>query len=397
MDDQIWNPRPAADPATTPELGPGSSPPDWSVPSDPTRSTMFSGRTPGRGPALRAGAALGAVLVIAVGAAAVLAASPSASSTSGTGAQPSAAASDQGAPERGNGRGLGGLKRLFGLGGPGGPSFLAPFGDPRDGLGLGRGRPDDAGGRLGFGGVTVTAVSGSDISLKTADGWTRTITLSSSTPITKAGQPAAVSDIKVGDTVRFAEKRNADGTFSITLLAIVLPETAGTVTAVGADTFTITRRDGTSETIRTTGSTTYRLDGNSGSRSDVKVGSIIAAVGERGSDGQITASTVQVVLPHVLGRVTAVGTDSLTLRRLDGTTVTVHVGANASIVVGGTQGSKLSDVKVGMVAVVAGTQRFDGSLDASAIRAGQGARLRSGMPDQPALPGATSSPSTTNG
>jgi Domain of unknown function (DUF5666) len=391
MDDQIWNP------PSTPDTGMATDdPPEGQlVANGHAGPAAFTGRTPGRGAAVRAGIVAGAVLVVAVGAAVVLAASPSSAPGSGAGAGPSAT-TGQGAPERGNGRGPA-WKGPFGLGGPGRPSAIGPFGGFGPGLGFGREGLGGPGGRLEFGGITVTAVSGSDISLKTADGWTRTITVSSSTTITKGGQPATISDVKVGDMVRFAEKRNADGTFSITKLAVVLPETAGTVTAVGADTITITRPDGTTETVGTTGSTTYQLGGAAGSRSDVKVGSLIAAVGERGSDGRITATTIQIVLPRVLGTVTAVGSDSLTLRRPDGTTVTVHVGSGTSIAVRGAASAKLSDIKVGMVAAVQGTQRSDGSLDASAIRAGQLGKLRPDKPDRPNAPNATSSPATTTG
>jgi len=397
MDDQTWNP------PSTPESG--TSPDDSARPRattvrtpDPDPVTAFAGRTPGRSQAIRAGAVLGAVLVVAVGAAAVLAASPSSSTSPGTGAQPSAAASAGPNDGRANGTGPG-WKRLFGLrglAGQGGPSAIGPFGGFGPGLGLGRG-PNGPGGRLAFGGITVTAVSGYELSLKTADGWTRTITVTSSTTITKAGQPATIADVSVGDTVRFTEKRNADGTFSITSLAVVLPEAAGTVTAFGADTITITRPDGTTATIRTTASTSYRLGAAAGARDDVKVGSRIVALGERGSDGQITASAVEIVLPRVLGTVTAVTADSLTLRRPDGTTVTVHVASGTTIRVAGEGSSKLSDIKVGMIAAVQGTQRSDGSLDASAIRAGQGARLRAAEPNGPESPNASSSPATNNG
>jgi hypothetical protein len=391
MDDRIWNPPSTPDGGATPD-GAAASP---ATPDLHVGPAAFTGRTPGRGAAVRGGVVAGAVLVVAVGAAVVLAASPSSTPSSGAGAQPSAA-TGQGAPEHGNGRGPA-WKGPFGLGGPGGPSAIGPFGGFGPGLGIGRDGLGGPGERLAFGGITVTAVSGSDISLKTADGWTRTITVTSSTTITKGGQPATIADVKVGDTVRFAEQRNTDGSFSITKLAVVLPETAGTVTAVGTDSITITRRDGTTETVGTTASTTYRLGGAAGSRSDLKVGSLIAAVGERGSDGRITATTVQITLPRVLGTVTAVGSDSLTLRRPDGTTVTVHVGSGTTIAVRGAPSAKLSDIKVGMVAAVKGTQRSDGSLDASAIQAGQLGKVRPEKPARPAAPNASSSPSTTTG
>ena len=53
------------------------------------------------------------------------------------------------------------------------PAASAGFGGP----GFGRGG-------FGFGGITITAISGSNLSLKTEDGWTRTIAVESDTTIT---------------------------------------------------------------------------------------------------------------------------------------------------------------------------------------------------------------------
>ena len=299
MDEELWTPSPEpqpAEPTDTPLNAAG---------------TAFQGRTPGRSSAIRAGVVVGSTLVIAVGAAVVLGASP-ASSASAIGAQPSAAVS--GAPGAGRGPSQNGNGRGFGRGGfglppfAGGPSVPGGFG-PGGRFGPGAGPlagGDRSAGRFG---VKVTAVAGTSVSLATDDGWTRTITLSAQTTITRGGQPATVADVKVGDDIRFAERRNTDGTYTVTALAIVLPQTAGTVTAVGADTITITGRDGASQTIRTTGSTTYHLGQANGSRSDVKVGAMIAAVGERGSDGSFSASSVQIFVPRVVGSVTSVSSD----------------------------------------------------------------------------------------
>jgi hypothetical protein len=222
----------------------------------------------------------------------------------------------------------------------------------------------------GFGQISVTAISGSNISLATADGWTRTIAVTSATTITKGGAAATLGDVKVGDTIRFAQTRNTDGTYTITAIEIVQPQVAGTVTAVGADTITITLRDGTSQTIRTTGSTTYHVERADGTRADVKVGSTILASGEKAADGSLTAASVWVRLPHVMGTVTTTTADSITLSRPDGTKVTIHVGSETTIRVAGIETAKLSDVKTGMAIVVEGTQRADGSIDAAEIGAG---------------------------
>lgn len=338
-------------------------------PADPI--VPFSGRTPSRSSALRAGIVVGGALIVAVGAAVVMAASPG-PSTSGAGAQPSAATSTPGnGSSNGNGFGHGG----FGGFGPG------------------------KGGRPGFAfrRITVTAIFGSNVSLTTEDGWTRTIAVTSDTTVTKGGQPATLGDVKVGDLVRLAEKRNSDGTWTITALAVVLPQAAGTVTAVGADSITISGPDGTTQTIRTTGSTTYHRGRSDGTRADVKVGSRIVAVGERASDGSLTATSVTVALPRVAGMVTGVTSNSISITRRDGTTMTIHVGSDTSIGVAGVDQATISDIKTGMFIAAEGLQRADGSLDATAIRAGPIGKGRNRDKTPNAVPGASAAPSLTQG
>ena len=325
--------------------------------ADDGAAASFSGRTPRKTDAIRAGMIVGTGLMVAMGAAVAMGASPSPAASGGQ--TPAGPGYDQGPGGGGPGGGpFGG----FGAFGPGG----------RDGQGMGAG--GNRMGIRGFGQVSVTAVDGSKVSLATDDGWTRTITVASATTITKGGVAATLADLAVGDDVRFSETRNSDGKFTITSIEIVLPRVAGTVTAVGSDTITITLRDGTSQAIKTTGTTAYRVEDADGKRSDVTVGSSILATGERAADGTLTASSVQVQLPHVMGNVTATTADTIIIDRRDGTTVTVHVGAATTFRVAGVDGAKVSDVKTGMAIVVEGTQRADGSIDARAIDAGNPGR-----------------------
>jgi uncharacterized protein DUF5666 len=357
-------------------------PPQTAQPAPPM--STFRGSTPGRASAIRAGLVVGSALVVVVGVAVAMAASPAPGSA---GAPPSTAAGNPGNGNgNGNGRGNG-----FGHDGFGGPFGFGP-GAPA--AGFPGDKADRIGGR-GFGPITITAISGSSISLKTEDGWTRTITVTADTAITKGGEKAALSDLNVGDTVRLGQKRNADGSWTVTAVAVVLPKTAGTVTAVSSDTITITGRDGTAQTIRTTGSTTYHKGKVDGTRADVTVGSQLVAIGERGSDGSITATSIQVFLPRVAGTVTAVTSDSLTITRRDGTTLTVHVGSGTSIGVAGVDNATIADVKAGMVAVIEGSQRADGSLDATALRAGQLGKGRGDLKGPNNGPNASGAPSTT--
>ena len=149
------------------------------------------------------------------------------------------------------------------------------------------------GGRHGFGGVTITAISGSSISLETADGWTRTILVDSGTTYSESGDAIALSDLAVGDQVHFEQTLEDDGTFSIDAIAVIPPHVGGTVTAISGSTITVEQRDGTSATVNVTGDTTYRVSGDDAALADVEVGMFLVAEGTENSDGSLTATAVR--------------------------------------------------------------------------------------------------------
>jgi len=145
----------------------------------------------------------------------------------------------------------------------------------------------------GFGGITITAINGNNISLKTADGWTRTITVDSGTTYSKSGATIALGDLKVGDEVGFRQTRETDGTFTIDSIAVILPHAGGEVTATTGSTITVKGRDGSTTTIKVTGQTTYTVNGNSAKLGDVKVGMVLIAEGTKAADGSLTATQVK--------------------------------------------------------------------------------------------------------
>ena len=165
--------------------------------------------------------------------------------------------------------------------------------------GRGPGDGDMAGfGGRGFGGITISAISGSNISLKTIDGWTRTIAIASDTALTRATATIKLSDLKVGDEIRFAQTRQTDGSFTITKLNVVLPHAGGTVTAVSSSSITVTQRDGSTATIKVGSSTTFEVGGTTGKAiTDVKVGMLVGAVGTLNTDGSLTATAVRAIDP----------------------------------------------------------------------------------------------------
>jgi len=141
--------------------------------------------------------------------------------------------------------------------------------------------------------ITIASISGSNLSLKTADGWTRTITPTSTTTITKAGATITVSDLEVGDQIAFSQTKQTNGTYTIDAIRVILPNVGGQVSAVASNTITVTQRDGTSATIHVDSATTYQVEGvTTATLSDIKVGNFVMAQGTLRTDGSLDASLV---------------------------------------------------------------------------------------------------------
>ncbi len=254
----------------TPEPGP--------MPVAAPEGVAFHERVPsdrGRSTATRVGIITGSALLVLVGVAAAMGASPSPATTpvSGVGADPSAtpaASADPNANTNGMRPDQSGLSGMPGMG------FRGGF------AGMGIGLHD----------ITITAIDGSSISLKTDDGWTRTITVTNSTAITKGGATIALGDLAVGDQVALRQDRASDGTYTVTGIVVVLPTVAGQISAIDGNTITITEMGGTTATIHVDSSTTYQLAGGTGALSDLKVGTVIVAEGTQRADGSLDAAEI---------------------------------------------------------------------------------------------------------
>jgi hypothetical protein len=165
----------------------------------------------------------------------------------------------------------------------------------------------DGGGRgfgfgHGHGGITITAISGSSISLETLDGWTRTITVDSGTAYTESGETIALSDLAVGDAIRFQQTLEDDGTFSIDAVAVIPPHAGGEVTAISGSSITLSQRDGTTATVTVNDATTYEVNGTDGAAlADIEVGMLLVAQGTENSDGSLAATEVRAADPGSFG------------------------------------------------------------------------------------------------
>ena len=241
------------------------------------------------------------------------------------------------------------------------------------GIGRGLGQGNGNGGLKGNGNargpITIRAISGPQISLATEDGWTRTISVTSSTVITKGGQPIAVGDLHVGDQIRFSQARNTDGSYAITAIAVPVPVAGGDVTAVDATSITVKGKAGVTRVITVNDATVYQLGKAPGSKADVKVGTHVNAQGTTSGD-TFTAITVRVSLPDVAGEVSAKTADSITIKRRDGSTTVVHVTDKTTYEVRGKDPASLADISVGDRVGAEGLLRADGSMDAATVESG---------------------------
>jgi hypothetical protein len=159
--------------------------------------------------------------------------------------------------------------------------------------GMGGGPGGRGGFGHGFGGITVTAISGSNISLKTADGWTRTITVDSGTTYSKSGDTIALDDLAGGDEIGFRQTLEDDGSWTIDSIAVIMPHAGGEVTGVSGTTIAVKGRDGASVTIKTTADTEFQVNGDNAALADVKVGMFLVAEGTKDADGSLTATDVR--------------------------------------------------------------------------------------------------------
>jgi hypothetical protein len=143
------------------------------------------------------------------------------------------------------------------------------------------------------------------------------------------------------------------------------------ITAVDGSSLSLATEDGWKRTISLGSGTTITRAGETIAVGDLKVGDEVRFAETRNSDGTYTIDRVDVVVPTIAGEVTATGSNTITLKRFDGTSATVHVSGDTTYVARGNANASLSDVSVGSYVVVQGTARDDGSIDALRVGIGQ--------------------------
>lgn len=199
---------------------------------------------------------------------------------------------------------------------------------------------------------TVSSVSGSSISIKDLQGFTRNILVSSTTTYTSGGTAATLASVVVGSKIIAQGTIDTNGT-SLDALTVAIGTAgttgsiSGTVTALTSSSVTVQAKDGTSTTFSYTTSTDVKALRDSSATlttADLAVGEHVAVSYD--SSAATTAVTIDIQLARVSGTVSAVSGDNITVQDHKGFTRLVLVGATTAYTEKGASAT-LTDVVVG--------------------------------------------------
>ena len=150
----------------------------------------------------------------------------------------------------------------------------------------------------------------------------------------------------------------------------------GQVTGIDGTTITVKTRQGTA-TIATTSSTTFEVNGASGTLSGIAVGMFVRAEGTKAADGTFTATKVIASSsapmggrpprgnPGVGGQVTAIDSTTITVKNPQGTATIVTTSSTTFEVNGAS--ATLSGITVGMFVRAEGAKAADGTFTATKV------------------------------
>lgn len=141
---------------------------------------------------------------------------------------------------------------------------------------------------------------------------------------------------------------------------------SGTISAISGNTITLKRGNVIVIQATVNDTTVYNEAGKTIKLSDLTVGEAVSIRTTTATDGTVSISAVEVVLDHVGGTISALDSGSLTLTKVDNSTVKVTLGAAVSVQDLG-KTVNLSDLKTGQRVEVAGNLNTDGTLSAQVI------------------------------
>lgn len=210
-------------------------------------------------------------------------------------------------------------------------------------------------------GSSITVVPAGEIAKKKAKKTSATLTISSSTKITKYGQPAQASAIQVDE---FLMVRGTDAQH-IQHIAILGYGVRGTIQKISDNTLTLQTEQ--NKTVQVTVSSgAHILEGHlPASLSDLQTNETVEAFGDKNSDGSLNAMLVHVDLVH--GQVTSITGNTITLSYGNkGAQTTVTTNADTKYYIAGQQ-VPASTLQQGDTVGVAGPGSQKSGVTATAI------------------------------
>lgn len=173
---------------------------------------------------------------------------------------------------------------------------------------------------------TVTAISGSTLTVLDKAGTSHTVVVTGTTVYKLPHHlTGSLADITVGTKIK-AEGTLSGGILTAAVVKIRLDHVNGTVTAIPSGTsLTVLGKNGTTYTVNVTGTTLYKLPHRlTGTFGDIAVGSKVKAEGTLVGT-TLTARIVEIKWDHVNGTVTAISGSTLTVMGKNSTSYTVTV------------------------------------------------------------------------
>ncbi len=220
-------------------------------------------------------------------------------------------------------------------------------------------------------GGLVTAVTPTSVTVTGHDGTSTTYTITTTTSFTEGSTTVLASALVVGSHVDIQVSSSALTT--ATSIDIKAPEQhmmrlGGAVTAVTPTSVTVTGWNGTSTTYTITTTTTFSEGSTTVLASALVVGDHVDI--QVSSTAPTTATSIEIALARVSGKVTAVSGDDITVTDHHGNVSTIVVSTTTTYTNGGATAA-LTDVTVGVFVSAQGTiGATPTTLDATSVSIG---------------------------
>jgi hypothetical protein len=191
----------------------------------------------------------------------------------------------------------------------------------------------------------VSAVTATSVTVTDHKGTPSTFTITPTTTFAEGKTTVPATNLVVGSHV--AIEVSASALMTALSIQIVPPRpicVSGVVTAVSATSVTVTDHKGTAETFSITSTTTFAEGKTTVPATDLVVGDNVQI--KAAASAATTATSINIALSRVVGKVTAISGDTITVEGLKGASSTIVTSSTTTFSKAGSA-SALTDVVVG--------------------------------------------------